>query len=69
MVSILGLKKYSSKESDNISAHYLYNCRYSIPSYFLFLLFWYSLTESVFPSVWRILIVTLVFISDDQSDV
>lgn len=62
------LKSNFSNGPDNISAICLYNCRHVV-AYPLYLLFKRSLSDGVFPSVWKISAITPVHKTGDTSNV
>lgn len=68
LISLNASSNTSSNGPDDISAHCLFNCRHVI-AFPLFLLFRRSLSEGVFPVVWKICSVTPVYKSGDPSDI
>lgn len=67
LLLLSSLKNTVSSGPDGVSAHLLYNCRYSIV-YQSYLLFRRSLDESIFPSVWKIYSVSY-FVLPSYSDI
>lgn len=66
-----GLSPFKNRFSngpDNISVRCLFNCRHVI-AYPIFLLFRRPLSESVFPSVWKISEITPIFKSGDSFNI
>lgn len=66
--ALQSLKNNHSNGPDNISARLLYNCRNSLV-FPLFILFRRSLSEGIFPTVWKTCSITPILKTGDPSDV